>query len=107
MVLQYAIRYAIRASPLERDEVIRRVADVIGPRHKVNLNSPDKIILVEIFKASLRRRARWFLLGFTPEPQLTDGQNFCGMSVVDGEEYERLRRYNIHEIYKLVDSKRV
>jgi len=26
------------------------------------------------------------------------------MSVVDGKEYERLRRYNIHEIYKLVDN---
>jgi hypothetical protein len=28
------------------------------------------------------------------------------MSVVDGKEYERLRKYNVHEIYKLVDGKK-
>jgi hypothetical protein len=53
MFPQYAIRHSIRASPLEREDVINRVAAVVGPKHKVNLNRPDRIILVEIYKVSL------------------------------------------------------
>lgn len=28
-------------------------------------------------------------------------QSFCGMSVVDGPEFEALKRYNVNEIYRL------
>lgn len=31
---------------------------------------------------------------------LTDLQNICGMSVIDGPSFEELKRYNLHEIYQ-------
>ncbi|KAI1135446.1 hypothetical protein F5Y05DRAFT_394453 [Hypoxylon sp. FL0543] len=71
----YAIRPSFRAhNTLKRDDVIKKVASLIAPRHKVNLSSPDKVILIDIY------------------------QTFCGMSVVDGD-WETLKRYNLHEIY--------
>lgn len=50
---------------------------MIGPKHKVNLSKPEKVILVEIY------------------------QLFCGMSVIDGIQWEELKRYNLNELYKL------
>ncbi|PKS07080.1 hypothetical protein jhhlp_005677 [Lomentospora prolificans] len=73
---KYAIRPNIRASSVKRDEVINRVAALVGSKHTVNLTSPDKVILIEVFK------------------------NFCGMSVVDGPRWETLRKYNVNELYK-------
>jgi len=36
---------------MSRDAVVKQVASLIdGERHKVNLGSPDKVILVEIFQ---------------------------------------------------------
>ncbi|OTA95978.1 hypothetical protein M434DRAFT_160456 [Hypoxylon sp. CO27-5] len=71
----YAIRPTFRAhNTLKRDDVIKKVASLIAPRHKVNLSSPDKVVLIDIY------------------------QTFCGMSVVDGD-WETLKRYNLHEIY--------
>ncbi|ETS85500.1 hypothetical protein PFICI_03525 [Pestalotiopsis fici W106-1] len=71
----YAIRYTSRAhNVLKRDDVIKQIAGLIGPRHKVNLTAPDKVILVEVF------------------------QTFCGMSVVGGD-FESLKRYNLNELY--------
>ncbi|KAI0431258.1 hypothetical protein F5Y09DRAFT_199539 [Xylaria sp. FL1042] len=71
----YAIRPTIRAhTTLKRADVIDKVANMISRRHKVDLKSPDKVIIIEIF------------------------QTFCGMSVV-GEDWETLKRYNIHELY--------
>ncbi|KAI0836154.1 hypothetical protein F5Y06DRAFT_274334 [Hypoxylon sp. FL0890] len=71
----YAIRPTFRAhNLLKRDDVIKKVASLIAPRHKVNLSSPDKVILMDVY------------------------QTFCGMSVVDGD-WETLKRYNLHEIY--------
>ncbi|KAI5919718.1 hypothetical protein F4810DRAFT_471858 [Camillea tinctor] len=71
----YAIRPSFRAhSTLKRDDVIKQVAGLISPQHKVNLSSPDKVILIDIF------------------------QTFCGMSVVDGD-WDALKKYNIHELY--------
>ncbi|KAL7620021.1 hypothetical protein AAE478_010570 [Parahypoxylon ruwenzoriense] len=71
----YAIRPSFRAhNTLKRDDVIKKVASLIAPCHKVNLSSPDKVILIDIY------------------------QTFCGMSVVDSD-WEALKRYNLHEIY--------
>ncbi|KAI1495657.1 hypothetical protein F5X99DRAFT_114396 [Biscogniauxia marginata] len=71
----YAIRPSFRAhNALKRDDVIKQVAGLIGPRHKVNLSTPDKVILIDIF------------------------QTFCGMSVVDGD-WNALKKYNLHELY--------
>lgn len=53
--------------------MIKRVASLIDSRHKVDLTSPDRVILVDIY------------------------QTFCGMSVVPGD-WEVLKRYNIHEL---------
>jgi tRNA acetyltransferase TAN1 len=51
---QFAIRPSIRNNTeLTRDEVIKTVAGVVGPGHKVDLGGYDLLILVEIYKASL------------------------------------------------------
>ncbi|KAI1440113.1 hypothetical protein F5Y02DRAFT_363212 [Annulohypoxylon stygium] len=71
----YAIRPTFRAhNLLKRNDVITKVANMIDPRHKVNLTAPDKVILIDIY------------------------QSFCGMSVVDGD-WDSLKRYNLHEIH--------
>ena len=56
-ILQYAIRPTIRNhSTLERDTVIKRIAGLINnQRHKVSLDSPDKVILIDIFKVRIRK----------------------------------------------------
>ncbi|KAK8069229.1 hypothetical protein PG994_005845 [Apiospora phragmitis] len=77
----YAIRVSSRAqSNLKTQEVIKLIASLIGPRHKVDLTKPDKFILVEIF------------------------QTFCGMSVVEGD-WNDLKRYNIRELYEAATAK--
>ncbi|KAI1863666.1 hypothetical protein JX265_008883 [Neoarthrinium moseri] len=71
----YAIRLTTRAhNSLKRDDVIKQIASLIGPRHKVNLTNPDKVIIVELF------------------------QTFCGMSVVEGD-WDAMKRYNLNELY--------
>ncbi|KAH7369887.1 hypothetical protein BKA65DRAFT_7169 [Rhexocercosporidium sp. MPI-PUGE-AT-0058] len=73
----YAIRPSTRAhtAPLKRDLVIKSIADSISNVHKVDLTTPDKVILVEIF------------------------QSVCGMSVV-GSDWEALKRFNLAELYE-------
>ncbi|KAK4236941.1 tRNA acetyltransferase TAN1 [Achaetomium macrosporum] len=72
----FAIRPTIRNhSNLKRDVVINTIAGLInGDRHKVNLTSPDKVILVDVY------------------------QTVCGMSVVDGD-WDELKRFNLTELY--------
>lgn len=60
---------------MKRDEVIQQVAKAVGNGYSVDLKNPDVVILVEIYR------------------------NVLGMSVVDNE-YERLKRYNLAEIYE-------
>ncbi|EFX00822.1 thump domain containing protein [Grosmannia clavigera kw1407] len=74
----FAIRLSSRHhNQLKRDGVIRQIASLIDEgHHKVDLNKPDKVILVEIFKTTL------------------------GMSVVDGD-WAELKKYNLSEIYNL------
>ncbi|KAI0799294.1 hypothetical protein GGR55DRAFT_669659 [Xylaria sp. FL0064] len=79
----YAIRPTIRAhTTLKRTEVIDKVANMISKRHKVDLKNPDKVIIIEIF------------------------QTICGMSVV-GQDWETLKRYNIHELYSAAAAKSI
>ncbi|KAK8053388.1 hypothetical protein PG996_012689 [Apiospora saccharicola] len=81
ITIQYAIRVSSRAqSNLKTQDVIKLIASLIGPRHKVDLTNPDKFILVEIF------------------------QTFCGMSVVEGD-WNELKRYNIRELYEAATAK--
>ncbi|OCK99545.1 uncharacterized protein K441DRAFT_653121 [Cenococcum geophilum 1.58] len=73
---KFAIRPTFRNhKALTREGVIRKVAAAVGPGHKVDLKDYDLLILVDIYK------------------------NICGMSVV-GADYERLKRYNLAEIYE-------
>ncbi|KAJ5793646.1 hypothetical protein N7457_000245 [Penicillium paradoxum] len=71
----YAIRPTVRGnSKLNRDIIIKVVADVVGPEHPVNLKNYDLMILVDV------------------------AQNVVGMSVVQGD-YDKLKRFNLAEIY--------
>ncbi|KAI5293130.1 hypothetical protein KEM52_005812, partial [Ascosphaera acerosa] len=73
--LKYAIRPTIRQNTdWHKDSVAKAVAEVVGPRHPVNLKNYDVLILVEVMR------------------------NMCAMSVV-GKEYDRLKKFNLAEIY--------
>ncbi|OMP85956.1 hypothetical protein BK809_0002168, partial [Diplodia seriata] len=73
---QFAIRPNIRNNKdLTRDQVIKTVAGAVGPGHSVDLKDYDLLILVDVYKG------------------------LCGMSVV-GKDFERLKRYNLSEIYE-------
>lgn len=98
---QFAIRPSVRSnSALKRDIVINQIAALINnERHKVNLKAPDKVILVDVYQVTLQK--------LEPGPYLllrvgllTETQNVCGMSVVDGD-WEDLKRYNLSELYTL------
>jgi len=72
---KFAIRPTLRNhNALTRDGIIRQVAAAVGPGHQVDLKGYDKLILVEAYK------------------------NICGISVVPGD-FEKLKRYNLAEIY--------
>lgn len=38
--------------------------------------------------------------------RLGDGQAFCGMSVVDGADWDGTKRFNINEMYKLAPAEK-
>ncbi|EHK43680.1 hypothetical protein TRIATDRAFT_300156 [Trichoderma atroviride IMI 206040] len=79
----YAIRHTLRNHTILKSEaVIKMIAGMVKPEHKVNLRTPDKVILVEIF------------------------QMFCGISVVDGKEWEELKRYNINALYDMTGEQK-
>ena len=101
LLLQFAIRPTIRNhATLTRDEVIKQVANAVGGRHSVDLINYDLCILIDIYKVR-----------FTPDvfpgenlrhlrvANVREKQNICGMSVV-GNDYEKLKRYNLAEIYR-------
>jgi tRNA acetyltransferase TAN1 len=49
--VQYAIRHTVRNhNVFKSDYVIKKIAEMIDPKHKVNLTNPDKVILVEVFQ---------------------------------------------------------
>ncbi|KAJ5634198.1 hypothetical protein N7528_002040 [Penicillium herquei] len=75
-LFSYAIRPSVRGnSKMNRDTIIKTVADAVGPEHPVDLKNYDLTILVDVV------------------------QNVIGMSVV-GSDYDDLKRYNIAEIYE-------
>ena len=80
---KFAIRPTIREhSDLKRDDVIKNTARLVGPKHSVDLKQYDLLILVEIYR------------------------NVLGMSVV-GNDYEKLKRYNLAELYAPTSSTQV
>ncbi|KAJ3499782.1 hypothetical protein NLG97_g44 [Lecanicillium saksenae] len=79
----YAIRHNIRNhTAFKSDEVIKRIAGLVDIKHKVNLSNADKVILVEIF------------------------QLFCSISVVDGAQWEELKRYNMNSLYGMIPKQK-
>ncbi|KAL5121064.1 hypothetical protein ACEQ8H_000915 [Pleosporales sp. CAS-2024a] len=77
---KFAIRPSIRNNKeLTRDAVIKTVAAIVGPGHKVDLRNYDHLILVEIYK------------------------NVVGMSVV-GPDFEELKRFNLEELRQPLPS---
>lgn len=72
---KFAIRPTMRGNnKFKRDEIIKTIADIVGPEHSVDLTNYDLTILFEI------------------------SQNLMGMSVVPSD-YDKLKRYNLAEIY--------
>jgi len=72
----FAIRPTIRNhNVLKRQEVIEKVANLVGDKHRVDLSKPELVILVDIYT------------------------NTCGMSVVDGSFEKNLKRFNLNELY--------
>ncbi|KAF2219876.1 hypothetical protein BDZ85DRAFT_204729, partial [Elsinoe ampelina] len=72
---KFAIRPTIRNhNKLNRDIIIKKVASLVGTNHSVDLKNYDALILVNVLK------------------------NICGISVV-GPDYDRLKRYNLQEIF--------
>ena len=61
-------------SKMDRMEIIKGIAAVIGEKHKVNLTNPTLFVVVEIFKT------------------------VCGISVVD--DYFKYKKYNMEEVFE-------
>jgi len=51
---QFAIRPSLRNSGkiLTRDNIIKKVAELVGSEHKVDLTNPDVVVLVEVYKVT-------------------------------------------------------
>ncbi|KAI9318905.1 hypothetical protein DFJ73DRAFT_336881 [Zopfochytrium polystomum] len=58
---------------ISRDELIPKLAELVGPAHQVDIKNPDRVILVEIFKG------------------------ICGMSVVD--DFYKYKKYNLEAVF--------
>ncbi|KAL4786190.1 hypothetical protein BJX76DRAFT_355421 [Aspergillus varians] len=72
---KYAIRPSVRGhKKFSRDVIIKKLADIVGPEHPVDLTNYDLIILVDVV------------------------QNIMSMSVA-GSDYDKLKRYNLAELY--------
>jgi tRNA acetyltransferase TAN1 len=100
---KFAIRPSIRNNKeLTRDAVIKTVAAIVGPGHKVDLHGYDLLILVEIYKVCFRF-VRSCVLVAPCTPILTAAdmrQNVVGMSVV-GPDFEKLKRFNLEELRQI------
>lgn len=88
---------------MSRDVIIKKVAGLIdSERHKVSLEKPDKVILIEVYQVSLPSIDSQRQRG----PANRNEQNACGMSVVDGDYWDDLRKYNLTELYGLANKER-
>lgn len=83
---------------MTRDTIIQLVASLVGPGHEVNLKDYDLLIVVEVYQV-WAMHAPNAVNGVCQSCRLTNEvQNVCGVSVVDGS-FERLKRYNLAEIF--------
>jgi tRNA acetyltransferase TAN1 len=75
--IDYCVAFESRLNEsLDRMTVINMIAEIVGPRHKVNLSNPTKTIVVQVFKAH------------------------CGMAVLT--DWVKNRKYNVQEVLKTV-----
>ncbi|KAL8789088.1 MAG: hypothetical protein Q9213_001351 [Squamulea squamosa] len=73
---KFAIRTTIRNNhAMKRDDIIKRVADLVGEPHTVDLKNYNQMILVDVYR------------------------NILGMSII-GSDFEELKRFNIAEIFE-------
>ncbi|KAL8869712.1 MAG: hypothetical protein Q9174_004063 [Haloplaca sp. 1 TL-2023] len=99
-VHKFAIRTSIRNNhAMKRDDIIKRVADIVGERHTVDLKNYDKLILVEVYRVRVHSPSlyRNYVRCMTTTEHII--QNILGLSVV-GNEFEKLKKYNLAEIYE-------
>jgi tRNA acetyltransferase TAN1 len=88
---------------LSRDVIIKKVAGLIdSERHPVSLEKPDKVILIEVYQVC----ATDIAFPCTTQSADRNEQNACGMSVVDGDYWDDLRKYNLTELYGLANKER-
>jgi tRNA acetyltransferase TAN1 len=53
MLLQFAIRLNFRNhNSISRQDLIQQVAAKVGPKHRVDLNGYDLLILIEVYKVN-------------------------------------------------------
>ncbi|KAL1920134.1 uncharacterized protein VTP21DRAFT_1280 [Calcarisporiella thermophila] len=75
MPIRYAIIPKIRLNDrINRDELIRSLAELVPKQHKVSLDQPELCILIEVFKS------------------------VCGMSVV--RDYYELKKHNLNALFE-------
>ena len=70
--------------------------------HKVNLTSPDRVIIVEIYQVRrglTRVPAMGRCIDIISRLLTHVSQTVCGMSVVGGD-WEELKRFNLAELYQ-------
>ncbi|CAB4476067.1 hypothetical protein RhiirA5_350926 [Rhizophagus irregularis] len=78
--IQYAIVPNFRNNNvIDRMELINAIAELVGNQHKVNLDDPKLVIIVDVF------------------------MNICGMSIL--EDYKKLKKYNIEKIFEELNKK--
>ena len=61
----------------------------------MDLDKPDKVVLIEVYQVRLLQS--WCL--FSEAVTNNARQNAVGMSVVDGDYWNELKRYNLTELY--------
>lgn len=72
---EYCVAFESRLNDsLDRMTIINLIAEIVGPKHKVNLSNPQKVILVQVFKAH------------------------CGLAVLSN--WVANRKYNVQEVLK-------
>lgn len=77
-MVEYRHRYT---DSIRKDESTKEIVRLVGRPHKVDLNNPDKIIIVEVFNKAL------------------------GMSIVDGEQYRLYKGFNIRQVTEKMPRK--
>ncbi|KAL8689634.1 MAG: hypothetical protein Q9218_004735 [Villophora microphyllina] len=97
---QFAIRTTIRNNhAMKRDDIIKRVADLVGGPHTVDLNNYNQLILVDVYRVSASPTSAPVVVYTSITAAANDlDQNVLGMSIV-GPDHEKLKRFNLAEIY--------